>query len=152
MRPAMNGMKVMLISILCAGALNAAPVIAGVVVAEDDVRAAPPMRVLPNPVNSSSSATKTKQTRKSISIDEIDETTALSSKKFTLRCWQNGLLIVERQVDDLPPESSKVVPLDAGREAVKDGAKDAAKDMSNFSGNRSGMRLFDLRNSTCLLQ
>jgi hypothetical protein len=55
-----------------------------------------------------------------------------AEKKRTLRCWQNGLLILERRVV-LPPE-------DANR-IVRIGS---AVDLE--------AQLFDLRNATCLLQ
>lgn len=52
--------------------------------------------------------------------------------KRTLRCWQNGQLIVERRVE-LPPE-------------------DANRIVRIGSAEKIEAQLFDLRNSTCLLQ
>lgn len=52
--------------------------------------------------------------------------------KYVLRCWQNGVLIVERPADAPPEDSTKVVRVTDERD--------------------SAMRLFDLRNATCLLQ
>lgn len=125
--------------------LFAAPVFAGVVVAEEDVPKIAPAVMPTLPVQRTAPPapiSKTKQARKSTSIDDIDQVPAPASKKYVLRCWQQGQLILERQVDDLPPDSGKTVPLDGGKDASA--GKEAAA--------RGGMRLFDLRNATCLLQ
>lgn len=67
------------------------------------------------------------------SLDAIEKITSSGPKKpYVLRCWQNGILIVERPADGLPEDSAKVVRI-AGKP-------------------HSDMRLFDLRNATCLLQ
>ena len=76
---------------------------------------------------------KPRPAAKTASIDEIVSTAPDDKrKKYTLRCWQNGLLIMERPVNAAPPDSAKAVSLDG--EAG------------------SAMRLFDLRNAMCLLQ
>jgi len=121
----------------CMAAIQSSLAISGVVVAEgDDV--APAREIIQ--VAETSTATrlpaslaKAKQARKNPSVDEIDVITAAENKKrkkYVMRCWQNGQLIMERHMDDLPPDSNKTVALDSGR----------------------GMRLFDLRNATCLMQ
>lgn len=134
-----------LITLACAASFTIAPVFAGVVVAEEDAPKITPAVVPTLPIQRAAPPApiaKTKQARKNASIDDIDEIPAPAAKKYTLRCWQQGQLILERQVDDLPPDSGKTVPLDGGRDA--NAGKDAAV--------RGGMRLFDLRNATCLLQ
>lgn len=69
-------------------------------------------------------------------IDSIDALTRQTSRKpHTLRCWQEGLLILEREVDDLPQESTE-------RSVSLRGAGDAD----------GPMRLYDLRNALCLIQ
>jgi hypothetical protein len=55
-----------------------------------------------------------------------------AEKKRTLRCWQNGLLILERRVV-LPPE-------------------DASRTVRIGSAEEIEAQLFDLRNAICLLQ
>jgi hypothetical protein len=66
-------------------------------------------------------------------IDAIERVTPGQTKKqYTLRCWQNGVLIVERRAAGMPDDSAKVVRIE--------GEQDSA------------MRLFDLRNATCLLR
>jgi hypothetical protein len=54
------------------------------------------------------------------------------SKKRTLRCWQHGELIVERRVNNMPDDATRVVRIGPGDEPEA--------------------QLFDLRTSTCLLQ
>jgi hypothetical protein len=144
MRSTMKRLELVLI---CAVTFYGMAAMAGVVVGDDEAaksaaQNAPLMRVVPS--TTQPAPAKNRTARKNASIDDIDEVAAPAGKKFVLRCWQNGMLIVERQVDDVPPESSKAVPLDGGR--------DAAKELGNHGGNRGGMRLFDLRNATCLLQ
>lgn len=121
----------------CMAALYVSPAMSGVVVAEgDDARPMPEITQIAEtstPTRPPVSLAKAKQARKNLSVDEIDAITAAESKKrkkYVMRCWQNGQLILERHMDDLPPDSSKTVALDGGR----------------------GMRLFDLRNAACLLQ
>lgn len=64
--------------------------------------------------------------------DEIDRAARThSDTPRVLRCWQEGRLIVERPVRSVPPESLRVVQLGDGRAA---------------------MQLYDLRNSTCLIE
>ncbi|MDC8015397.1 hypothetical protein [Tahibacter soli] len=64
--------------------------------------------------------------------DEIDRAARSHGQTSrVLRCWQEGRLIVERPVRSVPPESLRAVQLGDGREA---------------------MRLYDLRNSTCLIE
>lgn len=66
-------------------------------------------------------------------LDTIEQVNPGQRKnKYVLRCWQNGVLIVERPTDAPPKDSTKIVRIT--------GESD------------SGMRLFDLRNATCLLQ
>ncbi|MEO5558243.1 MAG: hypothetical protein ABIO49_01025 [Dokdonella sp.] len=69
-------------------------------------------------------------------IDSIDALTKQTTKKpHTLRCWQEGLLILEREVDDLPQDATE-------RSVNLHGASDAD----------GPMRLYDLRNAVCLIQ
>ena len=128
-----------LIAFACMAAIQSSPAISGVVVGEvDDAKSA--MEIVQvaetstsTPTRSGVSLAKAKQAKKNPSVDEIDAITAAESKKrkkYVMRCWQNGQLILERQMDDLPPDSSKTVVLDGSR----------------------AMRLFDLRNATCLMQ
>ena len=125
--------------------LFSAPLLAGVVVAgEADVK--PALDLVPTAppalLTTRVPLAKAKQARKNPSIDEIDEIAATDNKKgkkYVMRCWQNGQLILERRINDLPPESGKAVALDGGRNGVD-------------ADSRGGMRLFDLRNATCLLQ
>jgi hypothetical protein len=135
-----------LVTLACVASLGAVPLFAGVVVAEEDAPKIAPAVVPTLPVPRATPPApiaKTKQARKNASIDDIDELPApVTTKKYVLRCWQQGQLILERHVDDVPPDSGKTVPLDSGKEA--NAGKDAAV--------RGGMRLFDLRNATCLLQ
>ncbi|MBZ0222996.1 MAG: hypothetical protein IT467_10925 [Dokdonella sp.] len=66
-------------------------------------------------------------------IDSIDAQ-AIAGKKNkarTLRCWQKGKLIIEREVEQLPVAEEKAVSVTA-------------------AGGQS-MRLYDLDNSTCLI-
>jgi hypothetical protein len=64
--------------------------------------------------------------------DEIDRAARTHGQaRRVLRCWQEGRLIVERPVRSVPPESLRAVQLGDGREA---------------------MQLYDLRNSTCLVE
>ncbi len=68
-----------------------------------------------------------------VTVDEA--TTGLpkrAEKKRTLRCWQNGLLIVERRIEQPPEDANRIVRIGS------------ADDLE--------AQLFDLRNSTCLLQ
>lgn len=126
-----------LLAFACMSVIHSGTAMAGVVVTEND-GAKPPQEISPVtitliPARPPVSPAKTKQARKNPSVDEIDEIAAADAKKrkkYVMRCWQNGQLILERQMDDLPPDSSKTVALDDGR----------------------GMRLFDLRNAACLLQ
>ena len=127
----------LLIAFASMGVIHISPAISGVVVIEgDDAKSAQESVQLmqaPTPARPPVSLAKAKQARKNPSVDEIDVITAAESKKrkkYVMRCWQNGQLILERHMDDLPPDSSKTVALDGGR----------------------GMRLFDLRNATCLMQ
>jgi hypothetical protein len=53
-------------------------------------------------------------------------------KKRTLRCWQNGLLILERRVALPPEDANRIVRIGNAEELEA--------------------QLFDLRNATCLLQ
>jgi hypothetical protein len=48
-----------------------------------------------------------------------------------LRCWQEGFLIIEREIGELPIEAERAVRVDA------DGGH--------------ALRLYDLRNSTCMI-
>jgi hypothetical protein len=125
----------LLISLTCVSAFYVGSVNAGVVVGDaDEAKTLPEIQqVTPAPIRPPLSPVKAKQAKKNPSVDEIDEIAAADAKKrkkYVMRCWQNGQLILERQMDDLPPDSSKTVALDGGR----------------------GMRLFDLRNAACLLQ
>jgi hypothetical protein len=54
------------------------------------------------------------------------------SKKRTLRCWQHGQLIIERRMDNMPDDATRIVRIGPGDEPEA--------------------QLFDLRTSTCLLQ
>jgi hypothetical protein len=120
-----------LIALACMGVICISPAISGVVVADDDT--AKPTEEIVQVTRAPIPLAKAKQARKNPSVDEIDAITAAESKKrkkYVMRCWQNGQLILERHMDDLPPDSSKAVALDNGR----------------------GMRLFDLRNAACLMQ
>lgn len=126
-----------LIAFACMGVIHGGTAISGVVVAENDDAIQPqeisPVAITLIPARPPVSPAKAKQARKNPSVDEIDEITAADAKKrkkYVMRCWQNGQLILERHMDDLPPDSNKTVALDGGR----------------------GMRLFDLRNATCLMQ
>lgn len=126
-----------LIAFACMGVIYISPAISGVVVIEgDDAKSAQESVQLmqaPTPARAPVSLAKATQAKKNPSVDEIDAITAAESKKrkkYVMRCWQNGQLILERHMDDLPPDSNKTVALDGGR----------------------GMRLFDLRNATCLMQ
>lgn len=124
-----------LIAFACISAFYLNPANAGVVVAESEDAKSPPeiVHAAATPTRPLLSSAKAKQAKKNPSVDEIDEIAAADAKKrkkYVMRCWQNGQLILERQMDDLPPDSSKTVALDGGR----------------------GMRLFDLRNAACLLQ
>lgn len=67
-------------------------------------------------------------------IDSIDARALQASPRTgrTLRCWQKGKLIIERQVAQLPIEEDKTVNVPA-------------------AGGRS-LRLYDLDNSTCLVE
>lgn len=130
-----------LIAFACMGVIHGGTALSGVVVTEND-DAKQPQEISPvaitlipvqPPTRPTVSPAKAKQARKNPSVDEIDEITAAESKKrkkYVMRCWQNGQLILERHMDDLPPDSNKTVALDGSR----------------------GMRLFDLRNATCLMQ
>ena len=62
-------------------------------------------------------------------IDRAARTHGIAPR--VLRCWQEGRLIVERPVRSVPPESLRAVQLGDGRAA---------------------MQLYDLRNSTCLIE
>ena len=131
----MNMKTNFLIAFACMGTLHITPAISGVVVTEgDDAKPAQEIvHISGTPTRAPVSLAKARQARKNPSVDEIDAITAAESKKrkkYIMRCWQNGQLILERHMDDLPPDSSKTVALDGGR----------------------GMRLFDLRNAACLLQ
>lgn len=118
------------------------PALAGVEVPDDSAtKIAPPVTTSttpPAPLLPATTGTgpqpiaKTKQSRKTLSIDEISEVAAPPAKKYVLRCWQQGLLILERHVDTLPRDSQKAIPVDGA--------------------NPEAMRLFDLRNATCLMQ
>jgi hypothetical protein len=126
-----------LIALACLGMIYGGAAISGVVVTEDDGAKQPqeisPVTITLIPARPPVPLAKAKQARKNPSVDEIDEIAAADAKKrkkYVMRCWQNGQLILERQMDDLPPDSSKAVALDNGR----------------------GMRLFDLRNAACLMQ
>lgn len=128
-----------LIAFASMAALYVSPAISGIVVAEGD-DAKPTQEIVQvaegstaTPTRPPVSPAKAKQAKKNPSVDDIDAITAAESKKrkkYVMRCWQNGQLILERHMDDLPPDSNKIVALDGGR----------------------GMRLFDLRNAACLLQ
>jgi hypothetical protein len=126
-----------LIAFACLGAIHGSPAMSGVVVAEDD-GAKPAQEIIQvaqtlTPARPPTPLAKAKQARKNPSVDEIDEIAAADAKnrkKYVMRCWQNGQLILERHMDELPPDSSKAVALD----------------------NDRGMRLFDLRNAACLMQ
>lgn len=66
-------------------------------------------------------------------FDEIDRAARVGGQsRRVLRCWQEGRLIVERPVRSVPPESLRAVPLGGEGRAV--------------------MQLYDLRNSTCLIE
>lgn len=128
-----------LIAFASMAALYVSPAISEIVVAEgDDAKSTQEIVQVaegstPTPTRPPVSPAKAKQAKKNPSVDEIDAITAAESKKrkkYVMRCWQNGQLILERHMDDLPPDSNKTVALDGGR----------------------GMRLFDLRNAACLLQ
>ena len=115
----------------CVAIMHGSAAISGIVVADGDE--AKPVQEIIQVARPPVSLAKAKQARKNPSVDEIDAITAAESKKrkkYVMRCWQNGHLILERQMDELPPDSSKTVALDGSR----------------------GMRLFDLRNAACLLQ
>ncbi len=120
-----------LIAFACTTAFHVSPAISGIVVTEgDDAKLMPEIVQIARPPVS---LAKAKQARKNPSVDEIDAITAAESKKrkkYVMRCWQNGQLILERHTDELPPGSSKTVALDDGH----------------------GARVFDLRNAACLLQ
>jgi hypothetical protein len=128
-----------LIAFASMATLYVSPARSGIVVAEGD-DAKPTQEIVQiaegstaTPTRPPVSPAKAKQAKKNPSVDEIDAITAAESKKrkkYVMRCWQNGQLILERHMDDLPPDSNKTVALDGGR----------------------GMRLFDLRNAACLLQ
>ncbi len=64
-----------------------------------------------------------------ISVDEIDSVIQKPSKKpYTLRCWQEGKLLFERQLARLPVQSRRTQSLD---------------------GNK---HLYDMDNAICLVQ
>jgi hypothetical protein len=135
----MNMKTNFLIAFICMAVLHVSPAISGIVVTEgDDAKLMPEIVQVAEtststPTRPPVSLARAKQARKNPSVDEIDAITAAESKKrkkYVMRCWQNGQLILERHMDDLPPDSSKTVALDNGR----------------------GMRLFDLRNAACLMQ
>lgn len=67
-------------------------------------------------------------------IDSIDARALQAPPRTgrTLRCWQKGKLIIERQVAQMPIEEEKTVNVPA-------------------AGGRS-LRLYDLDNSTCLVE
>ncbi len=68
-----------------------------------------------------------------VTVDEASKgLSKRADKKRTLRCWQNGLLIVERRIEQPPEDANRIVRIG--------GADDL------------DAQLFDLRNSTCLLQ
>jgi hypothetical protein len=116
----------------------AAVATAGVVAPEAPLPTTQPEPALPPPPKRAAAKAATPITPPAVakataSVDDIVKTNGADKpKKQTLRCWQNGQLIVERPVSTPPPESAKAVSIDS----------DVA----------SGMRLFDLRNAMCLVQ
>ena len=67
-----------------------------------------------------------------VEIDEIDRAARVrTGNARTLRCWQRGQLIVERPIHAAPPESLRAVEL---------------------GGDAGAMQLYDLKNSTCLIE
>ncbi|MBC6941652.1 MAG: hypothetical protein DWB45_02875 [Xanthomonadales bacterium] len=66
-------------------------------------------------------------------IDALDENAMRTApaKTHVLRCWQKGRLIIERRIDRIPGEADGAVRL-----AIGEGG---------------AMRLYDLGNSTCLI-
>jgi hypothetical protein len=79
------------------------------------------------PVNSSSSTNSIR------SADEIDRVfTRSSGSGFVLRCWQEGRLILQRNVARMPRLEREAVQLDAA-----DGVQ---------------LQLFDLQNAMCMVQ
>ncbi|UXI68499.1 hypothetical protein [Tahibacter amnicola] len=66
-------------------------------------------------------------------LDEIDRISRKQAhKQQKLRCWQEGKLIVEREVDPASAEAYRSVEL--------------------TDPQKQPMRLYDLRNATCLIQ
>jgi hypothetical protein len=72
---------------------------------------------------------------RNIELSEIDVLTSQrSNARYVLRCWQEGRLIVQRELARLPKQAQ------------------SAQAVELEDASMSSMQLFDLNNATCLVQ